>query len=112
VPSCLTHFLYRDQAVQSNGVSQQALVEIQLALDGSCAVGAFVALRRIEQNILHDVFEFVFELLDGDLGTGLLNLCVQVVQQGDAQHTVKGMHADLAVGPVIHRTPVEPSRHL
>ena len=57
---------------------------------------------------MQDVGEFLLKLLDGDCGTYVLYLTVNVAQQGDPQHAIKGMHANLAIGPVIHGTPVEP----
>src|SRR5438034_8824725 len=33
---------------------------------------------------------------------------MHILQHRDAQHAVKGVDADLAVGPVMHRSPTEP----
>ena len=71
-------------------------------------VGAFVAKRRIEQGELLDLVELLQQLFDGETGPAALRLSMDMLEQGDAEHAVEGMHADLAVGPVIHRSPGQP----
>ena len=64
-----------------------------------------------------DPAQFAEQLLHRQAGLDCLGLFVQVLQQRDAEHAVKGMHLDLAVGPVVHRPPaqllpaLEPAEH-
>src|SRR5260370_36403926 len=66
------------------------------------------ALRRIEENELFDLLEFLEQLLDRQIRPPSFGLLVHILQQGDTQHAVEGVDANLAVGPVIHGIPAQP----
>src|SRR5256884_4430862 len=69
---------------------------------------AFLALPRIEQNELLNPLQLFDELFHGKIAPGGFGLAMHILQHRDAQHAVKGVDADLAVGPVMHRSPTEP----
>src|SRR5437764_10752987 len=66
---------------------------------------AFLALPRIEQNELLNPLQLFDELFHGKIAPGGFGLAMHILQHRDAQHAVKGVDADLAVGPVMHRSP-------
>src|SRR5437879_13480172 len=69
---------------------------------------AFLALPRIEQNELLNVLQLFDELFHGKIAPGGFGLAMHILQQRTAQHAVKRMDANLAVGQVMHRSPREP----
>src|SRR6516164_10665353 len=96
------------QLVQAQGFSQGLLREGLFREHGGDAVGAFLALRRIEQNELLNLTQFFQKLLGGDSVPGTLCLFVEMLQERDAEHAIESVDANLAVGPVIHRSPAQP----
>src|ERR1700704_2038138 len=75
---------------------------------GGYPVGALVALRRIEQGVLLDLLQLLQQLLERETGPGRLRLFANILQQRDPQHAVEGMDPYLLIGPVIHRSPLQP----
>src|SRR5207253_2352913 len=67
---------------------------------------AFLALPRIEQNELLNPLQLFDELFHGKIAPGGFGLAMHILQHRDAQHAVKGVDADLAVGlrPFCKRT--------
>src|ERR1700686_4150805 len=96
------------QLVQTQGFSQGLLGEGLFREHGGDAVGAFVALRRVQQNELFNLTQLFQKLFDGDSVPGALCLSVEMLQERDAEHAVESVDANLAIGPVIHRSPVKP----
>ena len=76
--------------------------------NGGGSIGTFVAERRIQQSELLDRGELFQQLFHGEIRPGGLGLAVNLLEQRDSQHAVEGMHANLAVGPVVHRPPAQP----
>ena len=72
------------QLVQAQGFSQGLLRKGLFREHGRGAVGAFLALRRIEQNELLNLTQFFQELLGGDSVPGTLGLFVEMLQERDA----------------------------
>ena len=54
------------------------------------------------------VREFVEELLDRETRPRVMRVSLQGFEERDTEQAVEGVHADLAVGPVVHRAPAEP----
>ena len=94
--------------VQAQGMGEGLLSESLFGQDGSDAVGPFVAKWRIEQGELLDRGELLQQLFHCEIGPGGPGLAVNVLEQRDSQHAVESMHANLAVGPVVHRSPAQP----
>src|SRR6516225_96400 len=69
---------------------------------------ALLALRWVQQNELLNLTQFFQKLLDGDSVPGTLCLFVEMLQKRDAEHAIESVDANLAVGPVIHRSPAQP----
>src|SRR5439155_6178314 len=69
---------------------------------------AFLALPRLEQNELLNLLQLFEELFHGKIAPSGFGLAMHILQKRDAQHAVKRMDADLAVGPVMHRSPTQP----
>ena len=65
-------------------------------------------MGRIEENELLDLPQLLEQLFHGEPRPGRLSLFVDVLQEGDTQQAIESVNADLAVGPVIHRTPPQP----
>jgi hypothetical protein len=59
------------------------------------AVGAFLALRWVQQNQLLDLTQLCQKLLCGDAIPGTLRLLVEMLQERDAQHAVESVNANL-----------------
>src|SRR5437016_5918542 len=68
----------------------------------------FLALPWVEQNELLYPLQLFNELLHRKITPSGLGLAMHILQQRDAQHAVKRMDADLAVGPVMQRSPTQP----
>ena len=96
------------QLIQTQGFGQGLLRESLFGKHGGDAIGTLLALRRIEQNELLNLAQLFHELFHGDSVPGGLRLFVEVLQQGDSEHAIKSMDANLAIGPVIHRAPSQP----
>src|SRR6266702_4736048 len=93
--------------IQAEGMSEGLLNESLLGYNRSDAIGAFVAERRIQQSELLHRSELFQELFHSEIGPGALGLAVNILEQRDSQHAIESMHADLAVGPVVHRSPAQ-----
>src|SRR5438132_741359 len=65
-------------------------------------------LAWVEQNELLYPLQLFNELLHRKITPSGFGLAMHILQQRDAQHAVKRMDADLAVGPVMHWSPTEP----
>ena len=96
------------QLVQSQGFGQGLLSEGLFGQHGRDAVRTFVALRWVQQNELLNLLQLFHKLFHGDSFPGTLRLFVEMLQERDAEHAVKSMDANLAIRPVIHRSPSEP----
>ena len=66
------------------------------------------ALWRVEQDKFLDLTQLLQQLLHRDARPCRLGLAVHVLQHRDAQHAIERVHADLAVGPMMHGTPAQP----
>src|SRR5215831_18314146 len=96
------------QLVQTEGFGQGLLGEGLFGEHRGDAVGAFLALRWIQQYELLNLAQLFHQLFHGDSVPGGLRLFMEMLQQRDAQHAIKSMDANLAIGPVIHRPPSQP----
>src|SRR5260370_30165887 len=60
------------------------------------------ALRRIEENELFDLLEFLEQLLDPQIPPPSFGLLGHILQQGGNPPGVEGVESELSVGPGIH----------
>src|SRR5919204_6964567 len=96
------------QLIQSQSFGQGSLSEGLFGHDRRDAIRALFALRWIQQNKLLNLPQLVDELFHRDSVPGALRLFVQMLQERDTEHAIKSMDANLAIGPVIHRSPPQP----
>src|SRR5215469_13254135 len=96
------------QLIQTEGFGQGLLGEGLFGEHGGDTVGAFLSLRWIQQYELLNLAQLFLQLFHGDSVPGSLRLFMEMLQQRNAQHAVKSMDANLAIGPVIHRSPSQP----
>ena len=74
------------QLIQAQGFGQGLLSEGLFGQYGGDAVGAFLALRRVQENELLNLTEFLQKLLGGDSVPGALCLFMEMLQERDAEH--------------------------
>jgi hypothetical protein len=91
------------QLVQVQCLGQSLLHQSLLREDIGSARGTFLALPWLEQNKLLYLLQLFEELFHRKIAPSGFGLAMHILQQRDAQHTVKRMDADLAVGPVMHQ---------
>jgi hypothetical protein len=96
------------QLVQAQGFGQGLLSEGLFREHGGDAVGRISRLGRVPQNELLNLTQLFRKLFAGDSVPGALRLFVEMLQQRDAEHAIESVDANLAVGPVIHWSPVQP----
>src|SRR6516225_11456279 len=96
------------QLIQTESFGQGLLSEGQFGEHGGDAVGTFLALWRVQQNEWLNLPQLFQELLHRNSVPDSLRLFMEMLQQGDAEHAIKRMDANLAIGPVIHRSPSQP----
>jgi len=96
------------QLIQTEGFGQNLSSQGQFGEHGGDAVGTFLALWRVQQNEWLNLPQLFQELLHRNSVPGSLRLFMEMLQQGDAEHAIKRMDANLAIGPVIHRSPSQP----
>src|SRR5580704_8729188 len=96
------------QLIQAQGLGERLLCQGLFGEHQGNSVRSFFSLRWIEQSELLDLLQFFEQLLHGDPVPGSLRLLMHVLQQRDAEHAIESMNADLAVGPVVHRSPAQP----
>src|ERR1035437_8370653 len=71
-------------------------------------IGSLVAERRVEEDELLNLAEFLQKPLDAQPRPHIPGLAMKILQQRDSEHTVEGVNPDLAVDPVIQRPPAYP----
>ena len=96
------------QLIQAQSFGQGLLSEGLFGQDRRNPVGAFLALGWVQQNELLNLTQLFQKLLRGDSVPSALRLFMEMLQERDAQHAIKSMDANLAIGPVIHRSPTQP----
>src|SRR3984893_738884 len=96
------------QLVQAQGFGQGLLSEGLFREHGGDAGGAFLTLGWVQQNELLKLTQLFQKLFGGDSVPGALRLSVEMLQERDAEHAIESVDANLAVGPVLHRTPAQP----
>ena len=94
--------------IEAKTLGEFLLSQRLLGEDGSGSVRAFVALWWVKQYDLPNLFQLVDERFEGNPTPGVLRLLVQILKQRYAEHAVKSMDANLAAGPVEHRSPSQP----
>ncbi len=97
-----------EQFVELQFGGQGNLRQGLLGSDGRDARRSLLAQWRVQQIDALDLPQFVLEPFHGQGRPDRLGLLVQVLQQRHPQQTVEGVHADLAVGPVVQRPPAQP----
>src|ERR671919_85732 len=96
------------QLIQAQGFGQGLLGESLFGQDRRDAVRPLFALRWVQQKKLLNLAQLVDELFHGDSAPGALRLFVKMLQKRNTEHAIESMDANLAVGPVIHRSPAQP----
>jgi hypothetical protein len=96
------------QFVQFQRLGQSLLRKSLLREHIGRVVRAFLALPWVEQDELLNLPQFFDELFHGKIAPGGFGLAMHILQSRNAQHTVERMDADLAVGPMMPRSPSEP----
>ena len=96
------------ELLQSKRFGESLLSKGLLGQDGGHTIGSLVPERRVEEDELLNLAEFLQELLYAQPRPHILGLAMQVLEQRDSEHTVEGVNPDLAVGPVMHRPPAQP----
>ena len=91
------------QLVQRQLLGQSLLGKSLFREHIGSAMRAFLALPWVEQNELLNLLQLFEELFHGKIALSSFGLAMHILQQRDAQHAVKRMDADLAVGPVAKR---------
>jgi len=64
-------------------------------------VRSLVAERRVEEDELLNLAEFLQKLLDAQPWPSILGLAMKILKQRDSEHTVESVNPDLTVGPMI-----------
>src|SRR6266478_799829 len=96
------------QLIQTQGFGQGLLSEGLFGQHRRDSVGAFLALGWVQQNELLNLTQLFQKLLGGDSVPGALRLFMEMLQEWDAEHAIESVDADLAISPVMHRSPAQP----
>ena len=97
-----------EQFLQFQFGHQGRLCQGLLGRDGRHPWRSLLPQRRIQQVDALDLAQLVLEAFHGQRRPRRPRLAVQVLQQRHAQQAVERVHPDLAVGPVVQRTPAQP----